>query len=238
MNNSEIFLNCYNKLTNYLKRNIKKDIHMTLNDLINKNEKKIPAIRIFKKELRKYGELRNVIIHEDKITAEPTNYAVERIKKIFNEITKPIKIYSLIKHEISKLSTNEKLSSALMLMKDNNFSQIPIYRDNEFVKMLNLEMITDWLAENINEDIISISETSIENILSCCSNKKETIFMSRNSNIYEIFDCYTKGLETKTKLQAIIITQNGQKKEKPLTIITEYDLPKIAKVIGYRQDEF
>lgn len=230
MNNAEVFLNTFiaiEKIIKVFTDNNSTSFYNTLNEAANKNK----VVKYYKTKLKEYADLRNAIVHEridNKIIAEPNNFAVNDIKRIYNKLSKPTRIIDIIKNEVISLDYSDGLDKALLIMKEKHISQIPIYQNKEFKGMLDCERIILWLASNIQEDIFSIKETEIKDILintnGCCSVK----FKQKYCDIYEIIDIYNSNINNKEHIKAIIFTEHGRQNETPINIITDWDLPQIV----------
>lgn len=87
MNNSEIFLDFYNKIDAYIKKQDKFESSMSFSQKIKNSKNKI--VQRFSDELISLAELRNAIVHNPKIgnkaIAEPHNETVTIIKEIYKK---------------------------------------------------------------------------------------------------------------------------------------------------------
>lgn len=234
MKNSEMFLSTYNKLDHYLKGLDHSEQYRSFSSVLNRLKKSNKVVSHYEKKLKSYNNLRNAIVHErmdGKVIAEPNDYAVNDLNLIYEKISSPKSICDVCKHSIIKLDHRDSLSTALVTMKENDFSQLPVYNGDDFVEMLNSETISSWMAHNIEQDIVSIEETKISDVLHFKSDYRLTLFQSRNANIYEILDLYKDNAYKSKQIDAIIITHNGKKSEKPITIITDDDIPVLLETI-------
>lgn len=232
MKNSDKFLSLYNKLDNHLRALEKSENYVSFSSIVNRLSKKRREVHQFKKQLFEYNDLRNAIVHEridNRVIAEPNDFAVEEFEKIYKRITSPEMITRVCNHDVKRLQIDDMLVDALMLMQANDFSQIPIYDGKVFHDMLNTESITAWMKSSISDDLISLKETSVRDILSYKTNYKKTVFKSRKMNVYEVMAIYKKNVYEPKQIDAIIITHSGKKDEKPLTIITDFDIPLILE---------
>jgi len=228
MKNSEIFLSTYNKLDHYLKNLDNSDHYRSFSSVLSRLKKSNKVVNHYEKKLKSYNNLRNAIVHEridGKVIAEPNDYAVNDLNTIYMKITSPRNICDVCKHGIIKLNHKDSLTTALAVMTDNDFSQLPVYNGDVFVEMLNSETISSWMAHNIKQSLFSIGETIVNDVLHYKSNYRVTLFQSRNTSIYEILDLYKDNAYSSKQIDAIIITHSGKETEKPITIITDYDIP-------------
>ncbi|MBI9014974.1 MAG: CBS domain-containing protein [Clostridiales bacterium] len=234
MKNSESFLSTYNKLDHYLKGLDPSDHYRSFSSVLNRLKESNKVVSHYEKKLKSYNNLRNAIVHErmdGKVIAEPNDYAVNDLNSIYMKISSPRSICDVCKHNIIKLNHKDSLSTALTVMKENDFSQLPVYNGDDFVEMLNTETVSSWMAHNIEQDTVSIQETKVSDVLCFKSDYRVTLFHSRDTNIYEILELYKDNAYNSKQIDAIIITHNGKKTEKPITIITDYDIPVLLETI-------
>jgi predicted transcriptional regulator len=76
------------------------------------------------------------------------------------------------------------------------------------------------MESNIAEDIISLRETKIEDVLSFESTDTWHI-IDANATIYDALAYFSDATK---RVQALLITQNGRSREKPLGILTFWDI--------------
>ncbi len=232
MKNSEIYLSTYNKLDNFLREIDDSPNYVGFTSLVKNLRHKHKMVSHFYKELLEYNDLRNAIVHEridGKVIAEPNDFAVNEFTHIYESILSPKTIYDVCRHKVIKLRKKDNLSTALSMMTDNDFSQIPVYDKNSFIDMINYETISTWMVKHIQDNAINLKEVTVESVLEYNTNYRKTMFMPRNSDIYEILEVYKKNVNEPKQIDAIIVTHNGKLTEKPLTIVTDFDIPLLLK---------
>jgi len=232
MKNSEVFLSTFNKLDDHLREMDNSTNHVSFSSVVNRLKKSNRTIRHYSRKLFEYNELRNAIVHDridGTVIAEPNDFAVKEFNEIYDKIAHPKMVYDVCERGVETLRKKDSLSRALKIMKDNDYSQIPIYDGKNFVGMLNAEVITSWLANNSQNDVVTITDTNIGHVLEHRSEYRKTIFKSRHSSLHEILDIYKKNADEAVQIDAIVITHNGKRSEKPLGIITDFDIPEILE---------
>ncbi len=232
MKNSEVFLSTYNKLDNYLREQDKSPNYVGFSSLVHNLKRSHRMISHFSKELLEYNDLRNAIVHEridGQVIAEPNDFCVKEFTHIYNNITSPQAVYDVCRNNVKTIRKTDSLSHALEIMSEKDFSQLPVYDKNSFVKMLNYETITSWMVKNMKDESILLSKVKVEDVLNYHSDYRKTVFLPRSSDIYEIIDVYKKNVNEPKQIDAIIITHNGKDTEKPLTIVTDFDISLILK---------
>ncbi|MBN2794656.1 MAG: CBS domain-containing protein [Clostridia bacterium] len=232
MKNSEVFLSTYNQLDNYLRSKAGAVNHVSFASIVNQVAERKGVVKYYKKHLIEYNELRNAIVHEridGRVIAEPNDDAVAEFKSIYDKISSPKSITEICRHEVKILEQTASLAEALNLMKTHDFSQIPIYNEHHFVCMLNSETIASWLSNHLTTGQKELSNTKIEEVIKYKTQYKKTLIQSRKTNIYDIIKLYKENVYDPVQIDAILITHSGKVTEKPITIITDEDIPCILK---------
>ena len=185
-------------------------------------------------KLKEYSDLRNAIVHEridGRVIAEPNDYAVAELKKIYDKISTPKKMIEICNHSVKTLSPNDSLSEALSLMNKHDFSQVPIYDNGVFVGMLNPTAISTWMGKIMLNGSINISEVIIKDVLVHKRTSRITLFRPKDVDVYEVLEIYKEYAIKTDRIDAIIITENGKKTDKPLTIVTDHDILEIVESV-------
>ncbi|MFC7370624.1 CBS domain-containing protein [Fictibacillus iocasae] len=200
--------------------------------LLDAGSAKHSLVRSFYDELCQFAKLRNAIVHEktdhDFYIAEPHLNIVERIEQIAEYFLEPERALTIATKSVVCFEENETLRRVLECIKKQDYTRFPIYNSKgEYQWLLTASEILNWMTKQLNDNVIDLDDARIVDIRQKNKKKKHVEFMSKTSSIFkaeEIFENYHK--ENK-KLEAIIITLSGKKNEKPLGIITSYDLIEI-----------
>ncbi len=237
MKNSEQFLSSFNSIEKFLRDVTNSQNYISFYHLINKAKKVkniSSIINTFESDLKKFSDLRNTIVHEntgDYVIAEPHDDIVSKIRKIKERLTDPPKAVSVFQCNVHKFHTHDSISSVLVTMHKKRFSQFPIYDESAFVGLLTENTIARWLAACVTDDIFSLKETLVKDVIKFEENKNNYMFLSRKSTLYDILDSFNKYERNGNRIEAILLTENGKLSEKPLGIITIWDLPKIHNIL-------
>ncbi|WP_239724310.1 CBS domain-containing protein [Mammaliicoccus sp. R-M62] len=237
MKNSRDFINSFNKIENTLKEltgNTTSDAkNIPFTSMIQKAKRSNAVIRRFESDLREFAELRNAIVHDsrghDHAIAEPHLSTVEEIKVLAEKVTEPKKVFPEFQSKVEAFQVDDTLSSVLKRVRENHYSQFPIFKKDEFYGLLSENGITNWLAGVAGEDIISIEETSIAEIFKHQEEHDNYIFVSRDTSIYQVEEEFKKCLEVGRRLDAVLINQKGKRDGGALLgIITSADILNIT----------
>ncbi|WP_066321776.1 CBS domain-containing protein [Bacillus sp. FJAT-29814] len=226
---SERFEVAYNQVHDALK-----DI-VQINDerfvvLVKVGAKKYQVIETFKKDLEQYARLRNAIVHEKMevgfYIAEPNAKVVNHIEKIANILSKPNYALSIASKNVINFDYNDSILKVTAAIRDHGYSKFPVYKNKTCQGLLTASSIMKWMAKNMENNIVNLSDVKVSDIMAI--EKQHPIdFISKEINIFEVEDIFEKAHKKKSKLEAVIITENGRSDERPLGIITPWDLIEI-----------
>lgn len=235
MKNSERFLNAFVAIEKYLRNKCGLDQWATFSQLIDVASKSMPEVRRYKDDLREYGELRNAIVHDNRgdgyVIAEPNTVAVESLEKIRDLIKKPPVVFPLFKQTVLSHDINDSIGSAVKEMTENNFSQIPVLSNGKFKALLTTDTISRWLGSNVDDDIFSLKETTIDHVLKSTEDPDNFHFVSKNTTLLRILEFFDNFEKEGKRLEALLITDSGNQNDKIIGIITISDLPKLLREI-------
>lgn len=223
MDRHSTFINLYNQLADHLI--ILTDSHEfeRFYHLIDMAAEKNAAVKQHAQQLKKYGDFRNVIEHNNEFFDEPSEGTLLRFQALVKNILSPEPLLPTFQKDIRCFSPNESLGSALGYMRTNDYSQVVVHTGEELA-LLTLEGIARWLAQSSEDDHVLLKTSVIEHVL---TNEHEGAFglMGRSHSVYDAREAFAHPLGSgKTRLHAVIITQNGKKGEKPLGIVTPWDI--------------
>jgi hypothetical protein len=181
-------------------------------------------VRFHKTDLLEYGDLRNAIVHERGhapfLIADPRADVVHRIEEIWERLSRPRTLRSVRSHgSIHIFSVEDPLPEALAHMRKNDFSQVIAECARRFV-ILSAEGIAHWLEQKSTEDIISLVETRLGQVLDF-EPKYTCIYLSARDTIDEARERFTKDIDK--RVASALIAENRKSSEKPINIITPWD---------------
>lgn len=229
MINSEDFLDYYNKIDAFLKKENDYNLYVTFAQKIKNSSNKV--VHRFKDELLSYGELRNAIVHNPRIgneaIAEPHDETVSKLKKLYKEITNPKKVIPEFQFEVFGAKENDFINEILIQMKKNSFSQFPVFdTDGNVTELINTNTISRWLSLEIEANgTIIIENVKVKNLIPEIEFKENYKFISRDTSVYEAYDYFINQINTRQRnLDVLFITNSGKSTEKLLGLITIEDI--------------
>lgn len=233
--NSERFLSAFIKIETKLKEIVGNDSHKAFYQLVDRAAVKNPAIDKYRSVLKEYAELRNAIVHkriEDEAIAEPHIKVVEDLEFISNMLTTPPTLEEEFLQKVVKCSSYDKVSLAIRKMVKNDFSKIPVYDGKRFMGLLTTDSIARWIAYNLESGIEVAQDADVETILEFSKQKETYTFIAKNSTVFEAISVFEQWYKKGLRLNAVIITECGDRNEPPLGILSLFDLPKLYERVS------
>jgi predicted transcriptional regulator len=225
--NAEKFLDVFNHIEKYLKTKYNNGTYLPFHDLIRKAAGKESIIKLYRKDLYFYADLRNVMVHNSRINGriivEPLNEVLENIEKIWSQIQHPEKV-SMFKKKVFYCFTDDKLSKALEFIRVNKISQVPILEKGKIIDVLNGTHIAGWLAA---KDIVSPAETEIREVLQMAERSGNFEIISGDMSVFDAAEIYKNSYmkaPTNWYYDALIITPTGKADDQMNGIIVLKDI--------------
>ncbi len=216
-------------------------VHEALRDIVHINDdrfvvlvkfgaKKYQIIETFKKDLEQYARLRNAIVHEKMevgfYIAEPNAKVVNHIEKIANVLSKPNYALSIATKNVIFFDYQDPILKVTTAIKEHGYSKFPIYKNKQCIGLLTSSSIVKWMAQNMVSGTVNLADIHVSDIMKF-EKEHPTEFISKEINIFEVENIFEKSHKKKKKLECVIITENGKSGEKPLGVITPWDLIEI-----------
>lgn len=230
--NHEKFLRAFNSLHEVLGKKLNQPSLQfgALLKVAEKNRDKV--IMKFLNELDFYREFRNFLVHQVTIdkppVAEPSDFIVDEINNIIHRIEKPKKAYELFLNKVIHFNMDDSLGKVLTVVKEKEYSQFPVFKNNELVGLISENGITRFLAKSVDDDVISIVETKVKDVITQDEAKNSISIVNSNTLIHDIEGIFNSKLHEGNSIFAILVSNRGHKIEKPediVGIITPWDLP-------------
>ncbi|WP_407371476.1 CBS domain-containing protein [Carnobacterium sp.] len=225
MNNAERFIASFNRIHNFLSfSDNEKEYKKPFYRLLDENENRNPAVKKYKNDLQVFADLRNVMVHKKLIPntyiAQPTDKVVKHIEQIEDEIKSPEKVYPLFKRDVVQFNFDDLFTKVLKTINERKFTHFPVYKDKKLIGLLTEKGITMWLANQLEDEMIYLKKTMVEEIVLEDTRKNNYLFIKKNMSVEIAADL----LKNDRRLDALLITENGKVSESPLGIITPSDL--------------
>lgn len=226
---SERYEVSFNRIHQQLQKMVKH--HSTrFSKLVHEGAKRYSLVRTYQDELNHFAKLRNAMVHErtslKEYIAEPNEKVVKRIEMIADLFMKPNYALVIATKPVVTYNNEDSMEEVIQGIKKHSYSQYPIYKDGKCVGLLTTRAIVKWLAENVVNSMVDLSEVKVMDIL-VHEEKHPLEFGSKSLNIFDVEEIFSKEHKMKHDLEAVLITENGLENEQPLGIITAWDLIEI-----------
>lgn len=239
MNNNKEFLNSFNNIEDYLKDESARDnssFHYLLMEISRDNK----VVAHYESELNTLKELRNFIVHGniDEPLAIVSDTTVERIKVIEKAIITPVKIREVFANKVVCVREDDTLLEVLKTIRENKFSQFPVIGKDGFTGLVTDNGITNWLANNMEADTISIKDTCISDVMIDDEEVDSYAFLYSYSTLYDVIKEFDKGRSLNNRSFTIIVLKRKNenvKLEDIYTILTPWDLNKVYRNLGLKK---
>lgn len=226
------FIAIYNELTMVLQEATGASKQVAFFELLERAGKIRPSIRRELPFLKSMGNLRNAIVHDrqypETIIADPRQEVFEQFQKTLETIKSPTKVIPKFQRQISIFKHQDPLSDILAHMQQNDYSQVVVYVNAEF-RILSSEGIVRWLSCARQVGLADIEGASAQDVYMHEEQQIDNCYMARNETTDAAILAFENAIsEGIPRLPAILITNSGKLTEKPLGIITPWDLIGIA----------
>ncbi|MCK5344656.1 MAG: hypothetical protein KAR20_14680 [Candidatus Heimdallarchaeota archaeon] len=222
------FIKLFNELESVLRQKINVHDYITFHRMVELVAEKDYVVRRNQRYLQRLANLRNAIVHDTgypyKIIADPRKETLDILKNLLETITNPPKLIPKFQNsQLRFFDLHDLLISSLSYMDENEFSQV-VVEDNDNYRILSSEGIIGWLRSSNNVGLVDIENATIGDAIPF-ENIEECGYLSRNDPIELAIELFEKTIQNGiARLNAILVTHSGKSTEKPLGIITPWDL--------------
>ncbi len=187
-----------------------------------------------KEDLQYCRKLRNFFSHKDNIEGHypvvPTDGLMDFLDTVIDKVHHPAKAENImVKARYMKTrKMTDSVRETMEMMLKNSFTHVPIVND--------LGLVTGVFSENtllrylIDDKIVEIDDDKTfaeigEKYLGFSNHKTEKFdFIARDTMLTEIKEMFSEALSTDRRVGMLFVTQNGSPKERPLGIVTLWDV--------------
>lgn len=231
--NSEAFLKAFTRVEKYLRRRVGGKREDGFSHLVSEASSKLATVRRFADDLREFADLRNAIVHERRggvPIAEPHPETVKELERIADLLEDPPRADSFISTEVVTTMPSAPVGTAARQMLEGDFSQLPVYRGQEYVGLLTSGAVARWLANELDRHGGMLEDQPVEAVLEFRESQCIEKFVPRRKVVAEIIDLFEQTVRSGRQLDAVIVTESGDRNEKPLGILTSFDLPQLFEL--------
>lgn len=227
--NSDRFLTAFNRIEKVLKSFlIKKE--MGFSRAVKVLSKSNAMIKQYQDDLLEFAELRNAIVHNKTdlmyTIAEPHDSVVERIEVIEMELLEPRKVDPLFIRKVIYFQQTESLSNVLEIVNQHGITKFPVYKGNVFQGLITHKGITKWFSKGIGKRLTTLLDAKLVEVLEC--EKSDNFrFISRETSVYEAKEIFKEQIGKGNRLEALLITSEGNANGSLVGIVTNWDIMEI-----------
>jgi predicted transcriptional regulator len=192
MKKHEIFLNDCNKLTRILIHMYHLKPNATMGFAIRATRYKNPVIKAHYETLIAYIELRNILVHETfgYVLAEPTDDVMNLLKHILSKLETPMLVKDMFLFDIKSVNVNDALSDVLNIIKHNGYTHFPVFEGERCIGLLTDNGITHFLANHVEQDLISIQETTVRDVFDSDEHHHDFTWVRPEATLYDVVDIF------------------------------------------------
>lgn len=199
------------------------------------DRKRLPAAH--RDALQAFASLRNAISHGryygGRPIAEPVHEVVAEIEQLRDQITcPPLALTVLGSRTVRSVRPDDQIGTVLEHVARFDYSQIPVYDSTHYVGILTTNAIARWLAHQLTRNQGLAEGEPVSSVLAFAEPFECAKLVRRAITAAEALDELARGGEGHTRVTALIVTGSGQETEKPLRVITGYDLPVLSAALG------
>jgi predicted transcriptional regulator len=228
------FLAAFSRIERKLRDFAEADRSASFYALVDRAAQRSRAVKQFSADLKEYADLRNAIVHErggGHPIADPREDTVRAIEEIRAVLEDPPILLQVVKVTVETCRIDDPVGRAARQMYDGDFSQLPVYEESAFAALLTAETVARWLAACLEGGIGIVEEAPVRDVLAHTEDPDNHRLVSRDATVFDalqLFDAYS---EHGKSLDAILVTHSGRREEKPLGIVTIYDIPRLLTTI-------
>jgi CBS domain-containing protein len=236
--NAERFLESFNAIENFLRRNLEARNFVSYFSLLDDASDENVVVRQYREQLRLFGNLRNAIIHSEKKqgkpVADPREDIVVEIEKIAKILMHPPLVCDHFLSEVYCVSPEENVVPVLQKMVAMDYSQAPIIKEGYILGLINYEAMARWIAKltATPEPLKLFRESSIQDVLNGIIRLKNYRIIKKDTDFVTAREYFVESLGNPHPAEALLITETGRRDEPVLGIVTiSEDLEKIIEVL-------
>lgn len=228
MDNSEVFIEKYKELEEAVRNRYR----LSPGDSISYYLSHLDEYRSYQDEIRYCQEVRNLLQHKRKINAsypvEPADATIEFITSLIDRIKdrKKCREICIPFQKICYRSLNDHVKEAMLVMKQNNFSCIPIVENRKVIGAFDENSLFEYLSkEELPEIDDELCFSDISSFLSLTQREMEDfMFFTQNGYVEDIYCKFEQSFTNGKRLAAVFLTMSGSQNEDLYGMLTAWDV--------------
>ncbi len=236
LSNAERFITIYNEIDHKLRLMLHEEVWVSYHELVERAARFNRVVREYEENLKLIGSLRNVVVHRstNQIIAEPAPFIINLADRIKEMLNAPPKVIPKFQKKVFIAEGTDSIKKVARMMKQNNFTRVPIYNDNNFLFLSTAGTIVRFIAENVDANL---NEISISEVMPFMEHKDNFRFISKSTDIFKLAETFEIYHKNGKKMDAVLITETGSKSEKPIGMVTLFDVGEIYRQMEIRVND-
>ncbi len=221
------FLDAYAKAEKELRKRANARIGESLSGVIRDLAKRDKMVRRYEQDLLVFHKLRNVIVHERRDgqpIADPLPSAVKAFTRIAEILTTPPRIERFV-GPLQTVGPDAAISEAAQSMSDSGYSQLPVVDNDKMIGLFTAETIARWYAANVENG--KVDDGTVREAMTHTEDNRHMRVIAKTTTVDEVIAGFEDSMASGYTVDAMIVTHSGKSTEKPLGIITAFDLPEL-----------
>ena len=223
----------YNDVDSVLRDTTDYEGHLDHSSLLKHAALNNPVVARHLSEMRSLAQLRNTIVHNPfgadiKPLVTPNEIVVDRYKAILKALRNPPLAMTIAVpgRMIYTAKKTDNLMEVFEKMDKNIFTHVPIIEGKQMVGVLSENSLLSFVADA--KDAIIDKEATVELLekyIPLDKHRGEVFkFLPRDASLESVFALFNDAIQVRERIGMVFITQNGKDHEKPLGILTAWDL--------------
>ncbi len=230
---AETLLTLYNEIDHFLRQEYPTDKYADHGYLIQHLSATNPVVARNQQVLRAVAQIRNSLVHNPiPSVATPITLPNTELIKLYASIHRsllnpPNALHIAIPAQQIFTSTLAANAVEVMgTMYKNIYTHVPIIENNDMIGIFSENCILAYLV-SAGEAIVTKDMTinDFKEFLPLSAHLGECFkFLPKNSSLSEVYNTFSEAIHQKKRVGMVFITEHGKETEKPLGIITAWDL--------------
>jgi CBS domain-containing protein len=229
----EELLQLYNEVDHYLRQNYKQDRYADHSFLIQEMASKNRVVVRHQQVMRAVAQIRNSLVHNPipsiaQPISSPNPELVKTYRAVRDALLNPKTALSIAVpgSKIYSATLDDKLLDVMKVMDKNIFTHVPIIKNDKMIGIFSENALLSYLVDS-GETIITkdMKISDLREFLPLSAHRGEIFaFLPRRAPLSEVYEAFNKAIKVHDRIGMLFITEHGRVEEKPLGIITAWDL--------------
>jgi len=232
-NLSEKFLQIYNEIDDYMRKQLKVEQYMDHGMLLRQMADKNRVFSEYYRDLKTFADIRNLLVHNPyKASADPIliphEYIVNKYEEIKNQVLHPKKALSIAvpRSAIYTTTLEDNALDVMQTMNDKVYTHVPVIENNKMVGVFSENTILSYLSHH--KEALIFKDMKIKEFAEFIPLEKHLSesfeFVDRNALLIDVEELFRKGLVNRKRIGMVFITNSGKKDEELLGLLTSWDI--------------